>query len=118
MSVDETIVESPEKLSPSEPIGSNSENKDETIKQKEKLGIKSYVKVDTDRLDQLIDAIGEMVIYSSMLIQNAHNLLGHNEVIIKTIHQVEKFSRDLQEIAMSMRLDPIKGLFQKKSRLV
>jgi two-component system chemotaxis sensor kinase CheA len=59
-----------------------------------------------------------MVIYSSMLIRNCRELLSDNEHILKTTSQVEKFSRDLQDIGMSMRLDPIKGLFQKMSRLV
>jgi len=84
----------------------------------DKLEVKSFVKVDTQRLDQLIDAIGEMCIYSSMLIQNTRQLFAGNEKLIKTTHQVEKFSRDLQNIGMSMRLIPIRALFQKMSRLV
>jgi len=90
--------------------------------QKESIGeavsVKTFVKVDTSRLDLLIDSIGEMVIYSSMLIRKCRELLGDHESVIKTTHQVEKFSRGLQDIGMSMRLDPIKGLFQKMSRLV
>lgn len=84
----------------------------------EKLDVKSFVKVETLRLDQLIDTIGEMCIYSSMLIQNTRAHLASNEQIIKITHQVEKFVRDLQNIGMSMRLIPIRGLFQKMSRLV
>ncbi|MDD2941349.1 MAG: chemotaxis protein CheA [bacterium] len=84
----------------------------------ENLEIKSYVKVDTSRLDSLIDSIGEMLIYSSMLIGACREHLNDNESVIRVTHQVEKFSRDLQEIGMSMRLDPIKSLFQKMSRLV
>ncbi len=76
------------------------------------------MKIDTQRLDLLIDAIGEMCIYSSMLIQNTRTLFAGNELLIKTTHQVEKFSRDLQSIGMSMRLIPIRGLFQKMSRLI
>lgn len=84
----------------------------------EKVAVKNFVKVDTMRLDQLIDSIGEMVIYSSMLIRHCRELLGHDEKVMDTTHRVEKFSRDLQDIGMSMRLVPIKGLFQKMSRLV
>lgn len=83
-----------------------------------KLDIKTFVKVDTVRLDRLIDSIGEMLVYSSMLVRSCRELLSDNEQLIKTTHQVEKFSRELQDIGMSMRLDPIKGLFQKMSRLV
>ncbi|MFN8389441.1 MAG: chemotaxis protein CheA [Bdellovibrionota bacterium] len=83
-----------------------------------KLSIKEFVKVDTNRLDHLIESIGEMVIYSSMLIRDCRELLGTNEGVMNTAHRVEKISRDLQDIGMSMRLVPIKGLFQKMSRLV
>ncbi len=80
--------------------------------------IKTFIKVDTERLDSLIEAIGEMAIYSNMLIKNCRDYLSDNETVIKNTHQVEKFSNHLQDIGMRMRLDPIKGLFQKMSRLV
>lgn len=98
-----------------EPTAKKSQNKSTGL---ENLEIKSYVKVDTSRLDSLIDSIGEMLIYSSMLIGACRENLHDNESVIRVTHQVEKFSRDLQEIGMSMRLDPIKSLFQKMSRLV
>jgi two-component system chemotaxis sensor kinase CheA len=84
----------------------------------DKLQVKNFVKVDTARLDQLIDSIGEMVIYSSMLVRQCREHLEGDQVVMNTTHRVEKFGRDLQDIGMSMRLVPIKGLFQKMSRLV
>jgi len=84
----------------------------------QRLGVKNFIKIDTERLDSLIDSIGEMVIYSSMLVKNCRELLSDHEEVIRNTHQVEKFSRDLQDIGMSMRLDPLKALFQKMSRLV
>jgi two-component system chemotaxis sensor kinase CheA len=90
----------------------------ETDKKGEKLDVKTYIKVDIKRLDQLIDAIGEMGIYSSMLVQKCRQQLAGDEVTLKVTHQLEKFVRDLQNIGMSMRLVPIRGLFQKMSRLV
>ena len=88
------------------------------ISAKEGLAVKTFVKVDTNRLDHLIDSIGEMVIYSSILVRSCREQLSANQNIQKTCHQVEKFSRELQDLGMSMRLDPIRGLFQKMSRLV
>jgi two-component system chemotaxis sensor kinase CheA len=84
----------------------------------ESTQVKSFVKVDTSRLDHLVDSIGEMVIYSSMLIRQCRELLPNNQQVIEATHRVEKFGRDLQDVGMSMRLVPIKGLFQKMSRLV
>ena len=102
------------KQSEAQSTGSNSKDDGKG----EKLDIKNYVKVETDRLDHLIDAIGEMAIYSSMLIENVRQHQSGNEHLIKVTHQVEKFSRELQQIGMGMRLIPIRGLFQKMSRLV
>lgn len=82
------------------------------------LEVKNFVKVDTARLDHLIDSIGEMVIYSSMLIRRCRELLPQHEDVQSVSQRVEKFTRDLQDVGMSMRLVPIKGLFQKMSRLV
>lgn len=87
-------------------------------KEGEQLAVKNFIKIDTSRLDHLIDSIGEMVIYSSMLVRQCREQLSNNEDIMNTTHRVEKFARDLQDIGMSMRLMPIRGLFQKMSRLV
>jgi len=83
-----------------------------------KLDIKTFVKVETSRLDQLIDTIGEMCTYSQMLIKMCRENLPNEQSANKNIHQVEKIARELQDIGMSMRLDPIRGLFQKMSRVI
>jgi two-component system chemotaxis sensor kinase CheA len=83
-----------------------------------RLDIKTFVKVETNRLDQLIDTIGEMCTYNQMLIKMCRQYLPNVAAVNKNMHQVEKISRELRDIGMSMRLDPIRGLFQKMSRLV
>lgn len=92
----------------------------ETVRERsgEGLELKTFVKVDTKRLDRLVDAIGELEIYTSILIRDCKELFGANERVQSTCEQVEKFSRELQDIGMSMRLDPIKSLFHKMARLV
>lgn len=90
----------------------------DSSKKDEKLDVKTFVKVDTTRLDRLIEYIGEMVISSSMLIRSCRDLLGENEGVMSNTQQLGQISREIQEIGMSMRLVPIKGLLQKMSRLV
>jgi two-component system chemotaxis sensor kinase CheA len=53
-----------------------------------------------------------------MLIKMCRQYLPNVAAVNKNMHQVEKISRELRDIGMSMRLDPIRGLFQKMSRLV
>ncbi|MCS6893245.1 MAG: chemotaxis protein CheA [Deltaproteobacteria bacterium] len=79
---------------------------------------KPFVKVDTVRLDHLIDSIGEMCIYTNMLVRHARMLLKENIEVLDVTHQVEKFARELQSVGIALRLVPIKGLFQKMARLV
>lgn len=110
-----TIIEAVVQQKKNEPIKQASP---EQKRSSEKLDIRSFVKVDTNRLDNLVDTIGEMTIYSTSLIRICRELLPENELIARLSHQISAISRDLQDIGMSMRLDPIKALFQKMSRLV
>ena len=84
----------------------------------EKLEVKNFLKVEAGRLDLLIEYIGELVISSSMLTQRCRRLLADDEAIQKNAHQLEQILREVQFISMSMRLVPVKGLFQKMARLV
>lgn len=84
----------------------------------EKLDVKTFLKVESGRLDQLIDYVGELVISASMLTQNCRTYLAGNEKVMKNSHQLEQILREVQYIAMSMRLVPVKGVFQKMARLV
>ncbi len=83
-----------------------------------KAAIKTFLKVEAGRLDQLIDYIGEMVISSSMVLRDCRMLLSENDAVMKNAHRFEQIVREVQYLAMTMRLVPIKGTFQKMSRLV
>jgi two-component system, chemotaxis family, sensor kinase CheA len=77
----------------------------------------SVVKVSTDRLDSLINAIGELVIAQSMVGQDVAAIVPPNHRVLRTLTQVSKIARELQDLSMSMRMVPIQGVFQKMSRL-
>jgi two-component system chemotaxis sensor kinase CheA len=76
------------------------------------------VKVSTDRLDTLVNAIGELVIAQSMVRQDFAEMLAGNHRAAKNLSHMSKIARELQDISMSMRMVPIQGVFQKMSRLV
>jgi two-component system chemotaxis sensor kinase CheA len=76
------------------------------------------IKVSTQRLDNLINMTGELVIAQLMIKEEAHTkLAGEYELNRKVAHQ-GKIIRELQELSMSMRMVPIEGVFQKMARLV
>ena len=76
------------------------------------------MRVDTVKLDSLIDLVGELVIAQSMVVQNsAVNALADSQ-LSRTLGQLRGITSDLQRTAMSLRMVPIRGTFQKMSRLV
>jgi len=77
----------------------------------------SVVKVSTDRLDSLINAIGELVIAQTMVSQDVASLVPASHRVVRELTQVGKIARELQDLSMSMRMVPIHGVFQKMSRL-
>ncbi len=76
------------------------------------------VKVATDRLDNLINMVGELVIAESMVRQDVGQHLGGDLRLARDVSHLGKITRSLQELSMSMRMVPIQGVFQKMARLV
>ncbi|EKJ87492.1 two-component system chemotaxis sensor kinase CheA [Leptospira meyeri] len=79
---------------------------------------KKEIKVANEKLDALMDLVGELVIAESNVTQ--HPLLKslRNEDFNSSINRLHKIVLDLQEVALSTRMIPISGVFQKMSRLV
>lgn len=76
------------------------------------------VKVDTKKLDNLIDLTGELVISQSMLRQNVHIQSINDQQLHQNFSQLNQIVSSLQKTTMSMRMVPIKATFQKMVRLV
>ncbi len=76
------------------------------------------IKVDTQKLDSLIDLVGELVIAQSLVIQNRDLTALRSELLTRDLAQLGHISKDLQRTAMSLRMVPIRSTFQKMHRLV
>jgi two-component system, chemotaxis family, sensor kinase CheA len=76
------------------------------------------VKVNTKKLDNLVDLTGELVIAQSMLRQNQALLSNKDQKLAHNLGQLSQITSSLQTMAMSMRMVPIKSTFQKMVRLV
>lgn len=76
------------------------------------------VKVNTERLDNLVTMVGELVIAQQMVIQDPSVSDIADQRFQRNMSQTGKIIRDLQEVAMSLRMVTLKGLFQKMARLV
>jgi len=77
----------------------------------------AVVKVDTAKLDGLLDLVGEMVIAQSLVAQNLSQLTGSDAQFTRNMAQLGRITRELQRVSMSMRMVPIRGVFQKMARV-
>ncbi|MCX5906137.1 MAG: chemotaxis protein CheA [Deltaproteobacteria bacterium] len=78
----------------------------------------STVKVDTLKLDNLIDMVGELVIAQSLVQQNPAISSTRDPKLNRDLSQLKRITTDLQKISMSLRMVPIRQTFQKMIRLV
>ena len=85
------------------------------VKQQE---MASVVRVSIQRLDKLIDMVGELVIAHSMVAQDTSAAGAGNHELLKKVNHTSKIVRELQDLSMSMRMIPLKATFQKMARLV
>ncbi len=78
----------------------------------------SSVKVDTAKLDYLVDMAGEMVIAESLVRHDAELSAIKNPLLQRKIGHLNRITTELQKTAMAMRLVPIGPMFRRMARLV
>jgi two-component system chemotaxis sensor kinase CheA len=79
----------------------------------------SSIRVDVAKVDQLINLVGELVITEAMLVQGLSNApIAILEALNSNMAQLQRNTRDLQEVIMSVRMMPISNLFTRFPRLV
>lgn len=76
------------------------------------------IRVELGKLDNLINLIGELVIAENMLIHNPDLKGLELENFNKAGQHMSKLVRELQEMAMNIRMIPVSGLFRRMIRLV
>ena len=77
------------------------------------------IRVAVEKVDQLINLVGELVITQSMLAQRSNELdpVTHGD-LITSMTQLQRNARDLQESVMSIRMMPMEYVFSRFPRLV
>lgn len=76
------------------------------------------IRVAGSKVDKLLNAVGEMVILQSVLAQSKDGVGMNDQNFKKTMHQLTKVSKEIQDISMGLRMVPIKPIFQKMQRIV
>ena len=79
----------------------------------------SSIRVSVDKVDALINLVGELVITQAMLKQVSHALDPvHAESLFAGLDQLERNTRDLQEAVIGVRMLPVDAVFRRFPRLV
>jgi len=77
------------------------------------------IRVDLDRVDRLINVVGELVIQQAMLAQRVmESGLARSSDIALGLEDLELLTRDIQDSVMAIRAQPVKSVFQRMPRLV
>jgi two-component system chemotaxis sensor kinase CheA len=80
--------------------------------------IRQVIRVDLERIDTLVELIGELVTTEAM-VSNAPELEYMATSALRAhLGQLTKITRDLQEVGMRMRTVPVRHVFQKMARMV
>ncbi len=82
------------------------------------LTVESTIRIRTDRLDRLIEMVGELVIAQSMIAGDATLQHGDTSALAQKVTHTAKIVRELQDLSMSMRMVPLRTTFQKLARVV
>jgi two-component system chemotaxis sensor kinase CheA len=77
------------------------------------------VRVDLDRIDKLMNLVGEIVITQSMLVERARVMqVGEGARLADGLLTLARQTRELQDTVMAVRAQPVRTVFQRMPRLV
>ena len=77
------------------------------------------IRVDLDRVDRLINLVGELVINQAMLAQSVvENDQSGTQGINMGLDELQQLTREIQDSVMAIRAQPVKPVFQRMSRIV
>ena len=80
---------------------------------------KATLRVDLERVDRLINAVGELIINQSVIAQRIEDAgLGKSDDIQVDLEDYKHLAREIQEGVMAIRAQPVKPLFQRMARIV
>ncbi|MBY5353894.1 chemotaxis protein CheA [Rhizobium leguminosarum] len=87
--------------------------------QNNSAGAGQTIRVDLDRVDRLINLVGELVINQAMLSQSViENDTTGTSSINMGLEELQQLTREIQDSVMAIRAQPVKPVFQRMSRIV
>jgi len=94
-------------------------NREESSNAAASINLKqNYMSVNLNKLDHLMDIVGELVITESTVTKNPEVLKLNIENFEKATRQLRKLTSELQDVVMSIRMVPVSATFHKMERIV
>lgn len=116
---DESIAPAKVSVDPGTPVSSEAEKiNNSSDSYKNKPAKQNLINVDLNKLDNLMDLVGEIVITESMVSGNPDLAGLELENFNRASRQLRKLTDELQDMVMSIRMVPISATFQKMKRIV
>lgn len=107
---------------PDKPVAAKTANKKPAEQAPKKTAAEtSSIRVSVDKVDQIINLVGELIITQSMLDQTVSDLEGQsvsNSSLQNGMSLLQRNARDLQEAVMSIRMIPMEFVFSRFPRVV
>lgn len=88
----------------------------DAVKKKEQAETRQSIRVPSDKLDRLVDLVGELVTVQARLTQEAANVKRGS--LVNIAEEVERLTAELRDNTMNIRMMPIGATFSKFTRLV
>lgn len=77
------------------------------------------IRVDIDKVDRMVNMVGELVITQAMILQLLKDIPEqYLQQLMKGMGELSRHTRDLQESVMSVRMQPVKSIFSRMPRIV
>lgn len=84
-----------------------------------KAAATSSIRVDLDKIDRLVNMVGELVITEAMLKAQVRDLPAEQFIgLLRGIDELSHHTRELQEAVMAVRMQPVKSVFSRMPRIV
>ena len=88
------------------------------VREERRASDAASVRIETAKLDHLMNMVGEMVIAQTLISHNPHLAAIKDSRLVGDLTQLTRITADVQRITTSMRMVPIGLQFQKTARLV
>ncbi|HBY20431.1 MAG TPA: hypothetical protein DEG71_05385, partial [Clostridiales bacterium] len=77
----------------------------------------AFIRVPTNKVDNLVDMMGELIIIESLIEQDASDYFSSNNKFINNLLRMSRIMKDIQNLSMSLRMVALKSTFQKIFRI-